>query len=91
MTVHKIAVSLPSELVSTARRAVRERRAASVSAYITSAMTEKAKLERLEDLLREMLEETGGPLTAGEARDADRALGIVRRGGPRKAKRAKRR
>jgi Arc/MetJ-type ribon-helix-helix transcriptional regulator len=88
MTVHKIAVSLPAELVSTARRAVRQRRATSVSAYITSALVEKAKLERLEDLLREMLRESGGELTAAEIRGADRALGISRRGGPRKARRS---
>jgi hypothetical protein len=88
MTVHKIAVSLPAELVSTARRAVRQRRATSVSAYITSALAEKVKLERLEDLLREMLQESGGELTAAEIRAADRALGISRRGGPRKARRS---
>ena len=88
MTVHKIAVSLPSELVSSARRAVRQRRAPSVSAYITSALAEKAKLERLDDLLREMLEETGGELTPSEIRTADRALGIAHRGGARKARRS---
>jgi hypothetical protein len=88
MTVHKIAVSLPAELVSTARRAVRQRRATSVSAYITSALVEKAKLERLEDLLRDMLRESGGELTAAEIRAADRALGISPRGGPRKARRS---
>jgi hypothetical protein len=87
MTVHKIAVSIPRELVSSARRAVRQRRATSVSAYITSAMAEKAKLDRLDDLLREMLAESGGPLTTAEARAADRALGIGRRGGPRRARR----
>ena len=65
MTVHKIAVSLPKELVSTARRAVRQRRVASVSAYITAAMAEIAELERLEDLLREMLAESGGPSDGG--------------------------
>ena len=88
MTVHKIAVSLPIELVSTARRAVRQRRAASVSAYITSALAEKAKLERLDDLLQAMLAETGGDLTSAEIRAADRAVGIARRGGPRKARRS---
>jgi hypothetical protein len=88
MTVHKIAISLPRALVSTARRAVRQRRAASVSAYISSAMVEKAKLERLEDLLREMLAETGGALTAAERRAADRALGVTSPRGPRKARRS---
>jgi len=67
---------------------VRQRRATSVSAYITSALVEKAKLERLEDLLRDMLRKSGRELTAAEIRAADRALGISRRGGPRKARRS---
>jgi Arc/MetJ-type ribon-helix-helix transcriptional regulator len=87
MTVHKIAVSLPAELVSGAQRAVRQRRVASVSAYIASALAEKAKLERLEDLLHEMLAESGGALTQPEIRAADRALGVGRRGAQRRARR----
>jgi antitoxin ParD1/3/4 len=75
MTTAKIAVSLPTELVEHAQRAVAEGRAASVSAYVAAALQEKAKLEDLASLLDEMLAETGGPLTARERKAADRALG----------------
>ena len=76
MTVSKIAVSLPDALVTHARRAVARGRAESVSAYVAAAMEEKVKLDDLESLLREMLAETGGPLTAKERREADVVLGI---------------
>ena len=79
MTMSKVAVSLPRALVGQAKRAVRERRAASVSAYVSAALMEKAKLDDLATLLDEMLAETGGPLTAAERRAADRALGLTRK------------
>lgn len=75
MTTAKIAVSLPTELVEHAQRAVAEGRAASVSAYVAAALEEKAKLEDLASLLDEMLAETGGGLSARERKAADRALG----------------
>lgn len=75
MTMAKIAVSLPVELVEQARRAVAEGRANSVSAYVADALEEKAKLDDLATLLEEMLAETGGPLSAKERKAADRALG----------------
>jgi hypothetical protein len=80
----KIAVSLPSRAAETARRAVRQGRATSVSAYIASAIEEKAKLESLQALLDEMLAESGGPLTAAESRAADRTLGNAARRGQRR-------
>ena len=73
----KVAVSLPRALVGQAKRAVKERRAKSVSAYVGAALIEKAKLDDLATLLDEMLDETGGPLTAPERRAADRALGLT--------------
>lgn len=76
MTTEKIAVSLPKPVAERARRAVRQGRAASVSAYVASAIEEKAKLDELSALLEEMLVESGGPLTSAERRAADRALGI---------------
>jgi len=75
-TTEKIAVSLPGALATRARRAVREGRAASVSAYVASALEEKAKLDELAALLDQMLAESGGPLTSAERRAADRALGV---------------
>lgn len=89
MTTTKIAVSLPRELVDGARRAVRRRSAASVSAYVADALRSKAKLEDLESLLTEMLAESGGPLTADEKRAADEALG--HRTGSRKSRTVRRR
>lgn len=79
MTAAKIAISLPAPVVERARAAVKEGRAASVSAYIAAALEEQAKLEDLAGLLDEMLEESGGPLTAAEKAAADRALGPRRR------------
>jgi Arc/MetJ-type ribon-helix-helix transcriptional regulator len=81
----KIAVSVPRSSLERVRRAVRSGRAASVSAYVSAAIAERAKLDDLEDLLAEMLAETGGPLTRAERRAADRALGVAR---PRKGRAA---
>jgi Arc/MetJ-type ribon-helix-helix transcriptional regulator len=75
MTKAKIAVSLPEELVQQARLAVKVGRAESVSAYVASALAEKARLDDLAAMLDEMLAESGGPLTRREIREADRALG----------------
>ena len=80
MTMEKIAVSVPRETLARARRAVRKGRAASVSAYVTAAIEEKAKLDELADMLTAMLEESGGPLSAAEKRAADEALGLRARG-----------
>jgi Arc/MetJ-type ribon-helix-helix transcriptional regulator len=85
-TTEKIAVSLPKHIAERTRRAVRRGHAASVSAYVAAALDEKSKLDELGRLLSEMLDETGGPLTAAEMRAADRALGL-----PAKKARRKRR
>jgi Arc/MetJ-type ribon-helix-helix transcriptional regulator len=87
MTMSKIAVSLPEGLIARARLAVSRGRSESVSAYVATALAEKQKLDDLAELLNQMLAETGGPLTAGERRAADAALGL----GPRERARAKRR
>jgi Arc/MetJ-type ribon-helix-helix transcriptional regulator len=75
-TAEKIAISLPRNLAERARRAVRQGRAPSVSAYVASAIEEKVKLDELAVLLDEMLAESGGPLTPTERRRADRELGM---------------
>ena len=82
----KIAVSLPVRAAESARRAVRRGRATSVSAYIATAIEEKAKLFELAALLDEMLAASGGPLTATERRAADRALGVSTKKPVRKAR-----
>lgn len=73
----KLAVSLPSRVAERARRAVREGRAPSLSAYVAKALDEKADVDELAALLAAMLAETGGPLTTAETRAADRALGVT--------------
>lgn len=78
-TTEKIAVSLPRPIAARLRRAVKQGKAASVSAYVASALDEKAKLDDLSDLLDEMLAASGGPLTPTEIRVADRAIGAAGR------------
>jgi Arc/MetJ-type ribon-helix-helix transcriptional regulator len=87
MTIRKIAVSLPGPLVDRAQQAVRKGRARSVSAYVASALEEKSKLDELEELLEQMLAETGGPLSPGERDAADAALGSSRLKPRKKARR----
>ena len=84
MTKSKVAVTLPRGLVAQAKRAVRERRAASVSAYVAAALEEKAKLDDLAAMLDEMLAESGGPLTPAERKAADRTLRLSRARGSRR-------
>ena len=85
MTKAKIAVTLPPELVARARRAVRQKRAESVSAYVTAALEEKIKTDDLGELLDEMLAQSGGALTKGERSRADIALGVERARKPTRA------
>jgi Arc/MetJ-type ribon-helix-helix transcriptional regulator len=80
----KIAVSLPKAVAERARRAVQKGYAASVSAYVASALEEKVKLDELSTLLDEMLAESGGPLTLAERRAADLALGAGKKRSRRK-------
>jgi Arc/MetJ-type ribon-helix-helix transcriptional regulator len=77
MTASKIAVSLPPELLRRVQARVRRGAATSVSAYVAAALEEKARLDSLQDLLTELLAESGGPLTAAERRAADRELDRV--------------
>ena len=87
MTTAKIAVSVPRDVLQRAQRAVRRGRAGSMSAYVTAALAQKATLDELDDLLVELLAESGGPLTAEEVRSADSAL----TGGSRGRRRPRRR
>jgi Arc/MetJ-type ribon-helix-helix transcriptional regulator len=87
MNTQKIAVSLPPELVDQARKAVRKGRAPSVSAYVAAALAEKSKLDELDELLEEMLNESGGPLSSKEREAADAALGVSGRRLPKKKSR----
>jgi hypothetical protein len=79
MTKAKIAVTVSPAVLAKARKAVRARKAASLSAYVEAALEEKATFDDLAGLLDEMLAESGGPMTAAERRAADRVLGISAR------------
>ena len=72
----KLAISLPSRAAENVRRAVKAGKAPSVSAYIAQAVEEKSKEDTLKGLLKEMLDETGGPPTQAERRWVQRTLGI---------------
>ena len=79
MTTQKIAISVPQSTLTKARRAVKSGRASSLSAYVSQAIEQTAMLEDLDELLQELLNESGGPMTAAERRTADRVLGAQRR------------
>ncbi len=79
MTVSKIAVSIPENVVKRVRRAVTKGRAPSVSAYVARALEHQAQLDELEEMLEGMLELTGGPPTKAERAEADRILGVPRK------------
>ncbi len=66
MTVVKVAVSLPPEALEVAKDAVRRHEARSVSAYVATAIQEKAEREGLRAVLAEVFTETGGAPTTRE-------------------------
>ena len=68
-------MSLPDELVAAAKRAVREGRAASVSAYVATALARQVREDDLTDLLAEMRAEHGAP-AAEDYVWADQVLGL---------------
>ena len=61
----RVTVSLPDDLVASAAAAVAAGRATSVSAYVASAMREKADRESVAEVLAEWRTEAG-PLTAAD-------------------------
>lgn len=75
MTRQKIAITLPEEQVAAARQAVAAGRAASVSAYISQALSRRDADEELAEAVAEIYAEAGQPTEADRAW-ARRALGI---------------
>jgi Arc/MetJ-type ribon-helix-helix transcriptional regulator len=76
MTRKKIAITLPEEQVTAARRAVAEGRSPSVSAYISQALARRAADEDLAEMVAEIYAETGDPSAADRAW-ARQALGLA--------------
>jgi Arc/MetJ-type ribon-helix-helix transcriptional regulator len=75
MTRQKIAITLPEEQVASARQAVAEGRAASVSAYISQALARRDADEELAETIAEIYAESGHP-TEEDRLWARRVLGI---------------
>lgn len=73
MTAAKLAISLPEAQLNLARAAVREGRAASVSAYIALALERQGRAESLDALVRDLVSEHGEP-TAKDTAWARRVL-----------------
>ncbi len=71
----KIAISLPTEQVDAARRAVAEGRASSVSGYIAEAIARREREDSLTQLLDDLDRELGQP-SPDDIDWAERALGI---------------
>jgi Arc/MetJ-type ribon-helix-helix transcriptional regulator len=72
----KIAISLPDDVLATARQAVNSGRASSLSGYIASTLADRQDYEDLGALLAEMAADAGGP--SDEDRIwARRALGLA--------------
>ena len=75
MTRQKIAITLPEEQVAAARQAVAEGRAASVSAYISQALSRRTAEEDMAEMIAEIYAESGQP-TEEDRAWARRLLGV---------------
>ena len=71
----KVAISLPDNVLASARQAVADGRANSLSGYISSTLAERQDYEDLAELLAEMAAETGSP-SDEDRRWARKALGL---------------
>lgn len=71
----KVAISLPDEVLESARQAVSDGRADSLSGYIAATLAERQGYEDLAALLADMAKETGGP-SEKDRLWARRALGL---------------
>ena len=77
MTRSKIAISLPKDQLARVHREVRAGRADSVSGYIARVLAEREKRDSLRALLRDLVEQHGGP-TAEDIEWAEGALAARR-------------
>lgn len=73
-TIGKIAVSLPQSQIDAARQAVAEGRAASVSAYVSGALSRVQRDASLAELVAELIGSHGTPSSA-DFTWADEVLG----------------
>ena len=79
MTVAKVTVSLDPAVAERARRDVAEGKAKSLSAWLNDAGQARVEGEDLAEVLAELFDETGGPLTDQELARARRRLALAER------------
>ncbi len=79
MTVAKVTVSLDPAVAERARRDVAEGKAKSLSAWLNDAGRARAEGEDLAEVLAELFDETGGPLTEQELTRARQRLALAER------------
>lgn len=77
MTVTKVTVSLDPAVAERARRDVAEGRAKSLSAWLNDAGRARVEGEDLAQVLAELFDETGGPLTDEELSRARQRLALA--------------
>jgi hypothetical protein len=75
-TRERVTVTVPVEVLAAARRDVEAGVATSVSAWITDAAEAKARQETLDEVLADLLEASGGPLSDEERAWARNQLGL---------------
>ena len=79
MTVAKVTVSLDPVVAARARRDVAEGKAKSLSAWLSDAGRARVEGEDLAEVLAELFDETGGPLTEQELARARQRLALAER------------
>jgi hypothetical protein len=77
MTVTKVTVSLDPAVVARARRDVAEGRAKSLSAWLNEASQARVEDEDLAEVLAELFDQTGGPVTEEELARARKRLALA--------------
>lgn len=77
MTVSKVTVSLDPAVAERARRAVADGRAKSVSAWLNAAGRAQVDADDLAEVLAELFDDTGGPLTEQELAQARHRLALA--------------
>lgn len=78
MTAAKIAITVPKPLLAKVRSAVKQGRAASVSAFVSQAVEQRVREDSLAGLLEELIEQHGEP-TREDRAWAKRVLGRGRK------------
>ncbi len=74
MTVTKVTVSLDSVVAERARQDVAAGRSRSFSSWINEAARAQVEREDLAEVLADLLDETGGPITQAELVEAGQRL-----------------